>query len=332
MQAIRCWLREVLPGADALAAASSDASFRRYFRTECDGATYIVMDAPPEHEDCGPFVRVANWLAAQGIAAPRVICENLEQGFLLLDDLGSQTLLQRLEAAPAEEMAWYRKAIDLLLELQIADQQHALEVPGYDSALLEREIELFPEWYVSKLCRREWGADDWSAWRDLKADLIRKILQQPQGLVHRDYHSRNLMVHPQQHLATIDFQDAVRGARSYDLISLLRDSYRRLQPTVYRALQQYYFAQAQRVGVLPVTLEFEAFAQQCAVMAMQRHLKVVGIFSRLWLRDGKRGYLDDIPLTLDYLGEVCMSAQIRGAEWLVTQLAEAAPETTAQQP
>lgn len=332
MQAIRCWLREVLPGAETLAAASSDASFRRYFRTECDGATYIVMDAPPEHEDCGPFVRVANWLSAHGIAAPRVICENLEQGFLLLDDLGSQTLLQRLQAAPAEELAWYRKAIDLLLELQVADRQHPLEVPGYDSALLEREVELFPEWYVSKLCQREWSATERGEWCDLKADLIGKIPQQPQGLVHRDYHSRNLMVHPQQHLATIDFQDAVRGARSYDLISLLRDSYRRLAPTVYRDLQQYYFAQAQRAGLLPEELEFDAFAQQCAVMAMQRHLKVVGIFSRLWLRDGKRGYLNDIPLTLDYLAEVCMSAKISGAEWLATQLAEGVPDAVTARP
>ncbi len=330
MQAIQCWLEEVLPGTGALAAASSDASFRRYFRTECDGATYIVMDAPPEHEDCGPFVHVAGWLTGHKIPAPRVIAQDLKQGFLLLDDLGTQTLLQRLDAEPAEEISWYQQAIDLLLDLQTADLQGPLVVPDYDRALLEREVELFPEWYLGRLCGTVWDGEDLARWQALKSDLLGKVLAQPQGVVHRDYHSRNLMVDAQQRLATIDFQDAVRGARSYDLISLLRDSYRRLAPPVYQHLQQYYYEGAQRAGVLSPEIDFATFARQCAVMAMQRHLKVAGIFARLWLRDGKRGYLDDIPLTLDYLAEVCVDAVVAESTWLRQQLRQGMSDIAAE--
>lgn len=317
---MRCWLRKVLPGAVNLAAASGDASFRRYFRTESQGATYIVMDAPPAQEDCAPFVRVAGWLAEHAVAAPRVLAQDLEAGFLLLDDLGSKTLLQRLQASPDEESAWYRQAIDVLLQLQQADQAAPLEVPAYDAALLTREVELFPDWYVDQLRGQVWSAADRRCWNELRTDLITRVQQQPQGLVHRDFHSRNLMVHPHGHLATIDFQDAVRGARSYDLISLLRDSYHRLSPALSEELQRYYFDRAQGLGLLPAVLVPEDFARQCAVMAMQRHLKVVGIFARLWLRDGKRNYLDDIPLTLAYLDEVCGLAEVRHADWLRTQL------------
>ncbi len=317
---MRCWLRDVLPGADELTAASSDASFRRYFRTESQGATYIVMDAPPAQEDCAPFVQVAGWLAAHAVAAPRVLAQDLDAGFLLLDDLGSETLLQRVQASPDEESAWYRQAIDLLLDMQQADQASPLPVPAYDEALLLREVDLFPDWYVHQLRQQEWSAADRECWQELRAELLNRVLGQPQGLVHRDYHSRNLMVHSHGHLATIDFQDAVRGARSYDLISLLRDSYHRLSPERARELQRYYFDGAHSRSLLPAELGPEEFAGQCAVMAMQRHLKVVGIFARLWLRDGKRAYLNDIPLTLEYLDEVCAVAGVVHTDWLRSQL------------
>lgn len=321
MQAIQSWLQQVLPGAIGLSAASSDASFRRYFRTECDGATYIVMDAPPSHEDCGPFIHVSQWLKEHEIAAAYVLQQDLEQGFLLLNDLGSQTMLEALETGPQENYARYQRAIALLVDMQQKDIETPLAVPDYDSGLLEREMDLFRDWYVQKLRAQRWDDEIEAHWVALKNCLITECLKQPMGLVHRDYHSRNLMVQGDGSIATIDFQDAVRGPRSYDLISLLRDCYWELSQQDYDSLRELYRQRAQEQSVLPPSCSASAFAHDCSRMAVQRHLKASGIFSRLWLRDGKRGYLADIPRTLGYVRAVCAVAEEPELQWLGDQLA-----------
>ncbi len=281
-----------------LAPASEDASFRRYLRL-CSGAqSLIVMDAPPDKEPCDPFVRVAAMLRDAGLSAPEVIAQDLEQGFLLLTDFGSDSYLSCLD--PGTEAALYADALDALLVMQGRIDGSGL--PPYDEALLRREMDLFHDWFLGELLEIELEPEQVAVWQVTTQALVDNALAQPRVFVHRDYHSRNLMKLDAGNPGILDFQDAVHGPVTYDLVSLLRDCYVAWPPPRVDQLALDYHARAQADGIVDVGAA--QFLHWFNLMGAQRHLKAVGIFSRLWLRDGKRGYLGDIPRTLGYLRQV----------------------------
>lgn len=276
--------------------ASADASFRRYFRVDTpNGGSAIVMDAPPPQEDVRPFVKVAGLFGETGVTVPKVLAQDTERGFLLLSDLGSTTYLSQLSADSAH--ALYMDAIEALVLLQAQSKPEAL--PEYDRPLLLRELELFREWYIGK----HLGVtltDEQNAVLDKTFDaILANNLAQPQVYVHRDYHSRNLMVLPKGNPGILDFQDAVYGPITYDLVSLLRDAYIQWDEEMVLDWAIRYWEKARRAG-LPVTPDIDTFYRDFEWMGLQRHLKVLGIFARLWHRDGKDGYLKDIPLVMEY--------------------------------
>ncbi|OGV74082.1 MAG: aminoglycoside phosphotransferase, partial [Methylophilales bacterium RIFCSPHIGHO2_02_FULL_57_10] len=282
------------------APASADASFRRYFRaTFADGHTMIVMDAPPQHEDCGPFIRVAELFGEAGVQVPKVLAQNIEQGFLLLSDLGSTTYLAALDDASADRL--YREANDALVKIQLASRPNVL--PDYGEALLAREMRLFPEWYVGKHLGVTMTAAQQEVLEQAFALLNRNILAQGRVYVHRDYHSRNLMV-CDNNPGILDFQDAVYGAITYDLVSLLKDAYIRWDEERVLDWAVRYWEKARKAS-LPVPADFGEFYRDFEWMGAQRHLKVLGIFARLYHRDGKEGYLKDMPLVMEYLRKAC---------------------------
>lgn len=294
---ILSWLVGLFPDlAPRIVPVGADASFRRYFRLHlADDRHYIVMDAPPQHEDCHPFVRVAGLFAQAGVRVPQIVAQSLDQGLLLLTDFGDVTFLSQLDDAQAP--ALYGQAIDALLRIQLASQPDVL--PDYDRALLARELDLFPEWYVT----RHLGISMRQHERDRLGLVFARLLDnntaQAKVWVHRDYHSRNLMV-TEQGLGILDFQDAVYGPLTYDLVSLLRDAYVRWEEEQVLDWAIRYWEKARRAG-LPVDGDFAAFYRDFEWMGLQRHLKVLGIFARLHYRDGKSGYLNDMPLVLDYV-------------------------------
>jgi N-acetylmuramate 1-kinase len=301
---IRDWLRDALGvPLHTLAPASADASFRRYFRATLTGRwsgardepSLIVMDAPPAHEDCGPFIHVARLLEEAGVHAPRVLAADVARGYLLLTDLGATTYASALDAASAP--ALYRDALDALVRWQRISRDG--ELPPYDDALLRRELALFPDWYVA----RHLGHTSTPAQRDVLASafdaVVANNLAQPRVFVHRDYHSRNLMVST-PNPGVLDFQDAVFGPITYDLVSLLRDAYVEWNEELQLDCAIRYWERA-RVERLPVRDDFAEFWRDFEWMGIQRQLKVLGIFARLKHRDGKTRYVDDMPLVLRYL-------------------------------
>ena len=298
---LQAWLR-TLPasyGLDtgSLRPASDDASFRRYFRLEAAGATMIAMDAPPPMEDCRPFVHAAKVLGDAGMSVPTVHEADLERGFLLLRDLGTRTYLDELGAETAP--ALYRDALAALVRMQQASRPGVF--PEYDRALLERELMLFPQWYVERHRGVELGSADRQVIADAFEALIAGALAQPMTYVHRDYHSRNLMVLAgADNPGVLDFQDAVYGPVTYDLVSLLRDAYVAWPEEQVIDWAVRYWEMARRAG-LPVHADFGAFYRDFEWMGLQRHLKVLGIFARLNYRDGKSRYLADLPLVLEYV-------------------------------
>lgn len=299
-QQLRTWLGRALQGQDFnLAPASSDASFRRYFRVTLAQRSLIVMDAPPEHEDCRPFLHVAGLFGAAGVHVPQVLAQDLAQGFLLLSDLGSTTYLAALNARSAADL--YRDAMDALVRIQLASRQG--ELPDYDAALLTREMRLFPEWYVERHLGVTLDAARQAALQEVFATLNRNILAQGRVYVHRDYHSRNLMV-CDDNPGILDFQDAVYGAITYDLVSLLKDAYIRWEEGQVVDWVVRFWEKARRAA-LPVPDDIADFYRDFEWMGAQRHLKVLGIFARLYHRDGKDGYLKDLPLVMDYLRRAC---------------------------
>jgi aminoglycoside/choline kinase family phosphotransferase len=273
---------------------SGDASFRRYFRARGEEGSWIAVDAPPEHEDCEPFIAIAQGWLAQGVPVPRVIASDLEQGFMLLDDFGDRLLLPALDAGSVE--AHYTRALEVLRQIQRTTQP---QLPPYDRVMLAREMALFPEWFLTRLLGLELSDEEYTLVGLVAKLLIESALAQPQVSVHRDYHSRNLMLRADQGLGVIDFQDAVKGPVTYDLVSLLRDCYVDWPDEQVRFWVETFRQRLLKDGV--EVAESALFQQQFDLMGMQRHLKVLGIFSRLWLRDGKEGYLDDLPRTLSYL-------------------------------
>ena len=316
LEQLRTWLTATLPGQPfELAPASADASFRRYFRASfADGSpSRIVMDAPPEKEDVRPWLHVAELFRAAGAHVPEVLAQDLSQGFLLLSDLGSTTYLAALQPADgqAPDMqrahGLYADALGSLAAIQCASRPGVL--PEYDRALLLRELQLFPEWYIA----RHKGvalSDAETATLNAAFDRILAVnLAEPQVFVHRDYHSRNLMLlEPASGLGAnpgiIDFQDAVYGPISYDLVSLFKDAYIRWDEEFILDLLIRYWETAKKLG-LPVRAEFADFHRDFEWMGVQRHIKVLGIFARLYHRDGKDGYLADMPLVMDYLRRAC---------------------------
>ena len=295
LELLREWLSGCLAGrAFALAPASADASFRRYFRVSAGADSWIAMDAPPEREDCRPFVRVAGLLRAAGVNAPRVEAQDIERGFLLLTDFGDKTYLGVIDEANADRL--FGDAIRALIKWQLASREG--ELPPYDDALLRRECGLFPEWYVA----RHLGMTLSSAQQDSLSGsidlLIARALAQPKVYVHRDYMPRNLMV-TEPNPGVIDFQDAVQGPISYDMVSLTRDAFVSWEEERVIDWTARYWEQAKRAG-LPVDLDFSEFYRDFEWMGLQRHLKVLGIFARIHYRDGKSGYLEDAPRFLGY--------------------------------
>ena len=298
--AVERWLARELRGAPfTLTPASEDASFRRYWRaTLADGRSFVAMDAPPDKEDCRPFVRVAGMLAAAGVHAPQVIAQDFEQGFLLLSDLGTRTYLQALDAGNAPQL--FSDATDALIRWQLATRPG--ELPPYDETLLRREMDLFPEWYVGKHLKKLLSEKQKHSLEQIFATLVKSALAQPVVYVHRDYMPRNLMV-CEPNPGVLDFQDAVLGPITYDMVSLVRDAFISWEEERVLDWCVRYWEKAQRAG-LPVAADFGEFWRALEWMGLQRHLKVLGIFARINYRDGKPKYLADTPRFLAYASSV----------------------------
>ena len=293
------WLEnDLLLTITACAPASSDASFRRYFRVNTSEQQFIVMDAPPTKENVEPFIRIAKLLAQSQVNVPTIFQQNLTDGFLLLEDFGSQCFLDQLNEATAAGL--YQSAFDSLFKLQTQTPVQNAGLPGYDEALLHRELAIFDEWFLGQLLDIPTPA---AVWGQVRALLTASALEQPRTCVHRDYHSRNLMVLDNDSPGVIDFQDAVIGPITYDLVSLLRDCYIAWPERQVEQWQLMYFERLQQVGL--VNCSPAQFKRWFDLMGLQRHLKAIGIFSRLHLRDGKSNYLNDIPRTLNYVTTVC---------------------------
>jgi aminoglycoside/choline kinase family phosphotransferase len=282
--------------AASLRPASADASFRRYFRVDTpDGQSLIVMDAPPPQEDVRPFVKVAELFSATGVSVPAILAQDTERGFLLLSDLGSTTYLQQLSSDTAHKL--YIDAIDALILLQV--QSRAGVLPVYDRELLHRELMLFPDWYITRHLKATLTDTQTADLNRVFDVLLANNLAQASVYVHRDYHSRNLMVMNKGNPGILDFQDAVYGPITYDLVSLLRDAYIQWDEELVLDWVIRYWERARRAG-LPVSHDVDAFYRDFEFMGLQRHLKVLGIFARLYHRDGKDGYLNDMPMVMDY--------------------------------
>ncbi len=305
---VQHWLAALGLPVSTLRPASADASFRRYFRVWVGERSFIVMDAPPDKEDCRPFVQVAEVLRRLGVNVPRIHEMDLERGLLLLSDFGDRSYLRVLDAGNAT--ALYGDALETLLRIQ-AGGADDLHLPLYDAALLRQEMALFQDWYVERHLGIHWPPAARAAWQEACERLVVAALEQPRVWVHRDYHSRNLMVVPEYNPGVLDFQDAVMGPLSYDLVSLLRDCYIRWPQERLDEWLAHYHRRAREQGLLDGLLAGRWPEITPALlrrwfdwMGVQRHLKAVGIFARLWHRDGKPGYLRDIPRTLSYLLDV----------------------------
>jgi N-acetylmuramate 1-kinase len=283
----------------SLSAASADASFRRYFRvTYEDGSTLVVMDAPPSHEDSAPFIQIARLMADCGLNVPTVIASDLHQGFLLLTDLGKTTYLSALNDTTADEL--FDAATSALVQWQLASREGVL--PAYDEALLHRELALFPEWYVSKHLGVQLDSSQRETLQRTFDLIVRDNLAQHATYVHRDFMPRNLMV-CDPNPGILDFQDAVYGPVTYDVVSLFRDAF--VSWDEERALDWVvrYWEKA-RNAKLPVRTDFGEFYREFEWMGLQRHLKVLGIFARIRYRDGKPAYLEDAPRFVAYIRAV----------------------------
>ncbi|MGB8855186.1 MAG: phosphotransferase [Burkholderiales bacterium] len=300
MPLVHGWLNAQFAGKPlSLAPASADASFRRYFRATVGSETYIVMDAPPDRENSEPFVRIAGLFAQAGVHVPQIIAQDLQQGLLLLSDLGSQTYLHVLNEKNADEL--FRAAIDELIKIQLASKPDVL--PEYDEALLTRELSLFPDWYVARYLQRELNDDQRNVLHHAFQLIVADNLAQPKVFVHRDYMPRNLMIST-PNPGVLDFQDAVYGPVSYDIASLFKDAFISWDEEQVLDWTIRYWEKARKAGV-PVQADFGEFYRNCEWMGLQRHLKVLGIFARINYRDGKPHYLQDTPRFINYVRKTC---------------------------
>jgi len=297
------WIKAQFGLADlTLTVISGDASFRRYFRFSYQQKTFIAVDAPPDKEDSRPFVEMSLAYEQQGLKVPQVIKADFEQGFMCLTDLGDRLLLPELNAQSVDH--FYQQALALLTPIAGITASQRGRLPLYDEAMLRREMAQFTEWFLPRHLNLDLTTAQQQIFAQTVDILSDNALAQPQVGVHRDYHSRNLMLMPDNALAVIDYQDAVIGGITYDAVSLLRDCYIRWpDELIYRHLLAFKAQMAQTVEALAGVSD-ETFIRWFDLMGMQRHIKVCGVFSRLFYRDGKAGYLDDIPLTLNYLIDV----------------------------
>lgn len=297
---IHHWLKTIFPSVHyRLDIASNDASFRRYFRLTIETNTWILMDAPPQQEDTKPFIEIGTFLYDHGINVPKLYERDIDAGFLLLTDFGYRPYLEELNninEIAADSL--YKAAIDSLIKIQICPAQN-IDLPIYDKALLQQEMTLFTDWFLNKhlnLTSPEFLPT-------IFHHLISNALAQPHVIVHRDYHSRNLMHTVDNSPGIIDFQDAVIGPISYDLVSLLRDCYIAWPEQKISEWIEYYLLSAQQQGLL-VGISIAQFTRWFDLMGLQRHIKVLGIFCRLNYRDGKTNYMNDLPLTLAYVRRI----------------------------
>ncbi len=297
------WAREILARGDiTVRPASADASFRRYFRVTSRRETWIVMDAPPGRENLQPYVRIARRWLELGLNVPEILAIDPARGFLLLSDLGPVTYLSTLSEHTVERL--YGDALGALVILQTGTELDRDFLPPYDETLLRRELELFREWYIDRHLGRTLSEAQHEMLDEVFASLIRSAQQQPQVWVHRDYHSRNLMHTPYNNPGILDFQDAVVGPVSYDLVSLLRDCYITWPGARVRDWASRFCRLALQSGI-PIADDERQFLEWFDRMGVQRHIKVLGIFARLFHRDGKADYLADLPRVWAYLVEVC---------------------------
>ncbi|RUO38053.1 serine/threonine protein kinase [Pseudidiomarina aestuarii] len=281
---------------------SGDASFRRYFRTHDGMRSVVAVDAPPPQESLQPFMAIAEAYADAGVQVPEVIAANAEHGFMLLTDLGSTLLLSELTEANAP--SYYRKALAALPAIMRVTSTSEGALPPYDEALLRRELGLFHDWLCEKHLNLIFSDAERDLWDDFCTKMVQNALEQPQVGVHRDFHARNIMVLPEQQLAYIDFQDAVKGPITYDAVSLLRDCYVRWPSELVDELMQDFRGTLQTKQLLPMSVTAQQWQRWFDWMGLQRHTKAAGIFARLYHRDGKKGYLQDIPRTVSYLHDV----------------------------
>ncbi len=316
LEQLSAWIHQESPNA-TIEVASADASFRRYFRVTNSNQTTIAMDAPPEQEDCAPFIGVTQRLRNANVHAPEIIRQDLKQGFLLLEDFGSTPYLDVLNEHTADQL--YGDALESLINIQAANTD---DLPEYDEAMLKTEMELMPEWFLKTHLGITPTTEQQKIIERTLAVITASVLQQPQVFVHRDYHSRNLMVLDKQsaqnrqkvggcafynssynNTGVIDYQDAVLGPISYDLVSLLRDCYIQWPNEKIAEWVLGFKAQAEKAGLMDKVPD-ATFIQWFDYMGLQRHIKVLGIFARLNHRDGKTNYLNDLPLTLHYVMQV----------------------------
>jgi N-acetylmuramate 1-kinase len=294
-------LRDLGFAGSSIVPASVDASFRRYFRVHSGSDSYIVMDAPPEKEDSAPFLRVARLLAGMNLNVPIVLARDMHRGFLLLSDLGFRQYLEELPKEGAADRL-YADALKSLKTMQTADADISRDLPRYDQPMLMREMQLMPDWFLRHHLRLEADAEELSMLHEMFVNLARAAASQPATFVHRDYHSRNLLVTIEDNPGILDFQDAVWGPVTYDLASLLKDCYISWPPSRVRTWVLAHREHLLESGV-PVGTDAAEFLRWFDLMSLQRHIKVLGIFARLYYRDGKSQYLHDLPRVLDYARE-----------------------------
>jgi N-acetylmuramate 1-kinase len=297
--ALMQWSRQVLASETlGVAPASADASFRRYFRISRGHETFVAMDAPPDKEDVRPFLHVTQLMAAAGVHAPRIVAEDVANGYLLLTDLGTQTFLDVLNEANAQDL--FAAAIDTLIRWQLSSKPGVL--PPYDEALLRRELNLFPDWYVARHLLHTLSGQQRATLERMFALIIKTNLAQASVFVHRDYMPRNLMIST-PNPGVLDYQDAVYGPISYDVASLFRDAFISWPEARVIDWVARYWERA-RAALLPVPEDFGQFYRDVEWMGLQRHLKVLGIFARINYRDGKPKYLADTPRFMNYVRQV----------------------------
>jgi aminoglycoside/choline kinase family phosphotransferase len=327
---IQDWLADLKVRAERIEPASSDASFRRYFRVFRPEGSLIVMDAPPDREDVRPYLKVTGLLEGLGVHVPHVHETDAARGLLLLEDLGTTQYLARLSSGTDPEPL-YADALEVLAEMQAHGAAAAAELDPYDRAALLREMSLMPEWFCGRHLELDLSREDRALIERTFEFLIRSALDQPQVFVHRDYHSRNLMVLGERNPGVIDFQDALRGPIGYDLVSLLKDCYIAWP----RAQVESWLCGHRRnlkAHGLDAGCDDVEFLRWFDLIGVQRHLKVLGIFARLWYRDGKSGYLRDLPLTLEYTLDACRRhTELHGlAQFLEQRVVPALPRANAR--
>ncbi len=295
--ALKEWLKKVIPNFDFnLTLLAGDASFRHYYRVQCQTTTYIVMDAPPDKENLKSFIHISQVLTNANILTPQIIAMNQELGFLLLSDLGDVLLLNKLNKNTATN--YYQQAIDILLAMQKCPINDP-EIPSFDKAHMLKEMALCPEWFFKAYLNLQLEEQEHIIIQNTMDWLADELVKQPKIFIHRDYHSRNIMIQSSSSLAVIDYQDAMSGPLCYDLVSLLKDCYISWPRTQVLEWLTYFYEHQNLTAIYSK----EEFIRAFDLCGLQRHLKVLGIFSRLYLRDGKSGYLNNLPLTLHYVLE-----------------------------